>query len=140
MLDNKLSQNIRLSHKLYWENHENLESGTDSRREKLRWNKDLKRHIPRRCTITITIYNCDDVTQPHTQKMYSWVQTYSIAGKDKSMYMDDIKLFAKNEKGLKTLIHAVRIVMNLDPGDRQIHILRLNIDTLSLSLSLLFPS
>ena len=25
------------------------------------------------------------------------------------MYMDDIKLFAKNEKELKTLIHAVRI-------------------------------
>ena len=25
------------------------------------------------------------------------------------MYMDDIKVFAKNEKELKTLIHAVRI-------------------------------
>ena len=25
------------------------------------------------------------------------------------MYMDDIKLFAKNEKELETLIHAVRI-------------------------------
>ena len=25
------------------------------------------------------------------------------------MYMDDIKLFAKNEKELKTLIHTVRI-------------------------------
>ena len=25
------------------------------------------------------------------------------------MYMDDIKLFAKNEKGLETLIHTVRI-------------------------------
>ena len=25
------------------------------------------------------------------------------------MYMDDIKLFAKKEKELKTLIHAVRI-------------------------------
>ena len=25
------------------------------------------------------------------------------------MYMDDIKLFTKNEKELKTLIHAVRI-------------------------------
>ena len=25
------------------------------------------------------------------------------------MYMDDIKLFAKNKKGLETLIHAVRI-------------------------------
>ena len=26
-----------------------------------------------------------------------------------SMYMDDIKLFAKNEKALETLIHAVRL-------------------------------
>ena len=25
------------------------------------------------------------------------------------MYMDDIKLYAKNEKGLETLIHTVRI-------------------------------
>ena len=25
------------------------------------------------------------------------------------MYMDDIKLFAKNEKGLETLLHTVRI-------------------------------
>ena len=35
-LHNKLPQNvqnIRWSHKLYWENHENLESGIDSRRE-----------------------------------------------------------------------------------------------------------
>ena len=31
------------------------------------------------------------------------------------MYMDDIKLFAKNEKELETLIHAVRIY-SLDIG------------------------
>ena len=38
ILDNKLPQNvqnIRWSHKLYLENHENLESRFDSRREKL---------------------------------------------------------------------------------------------------------
>ena len=37
-LDNKLSQNVQnipWSHKLYRENHENLESGIDSRRKKL---------------------------------------------------------------------------------------------------------
>ena len=37
-LENKLPQNvrnIRWSHKLYLENHENLESGIDSWREKL---------------------------------------------------------------------------------------------------------
>ena len=64
-LPNKLprnTQNIRWSHKLYWENHENLESGIDSRREKLRSSNGLKRYISRRCTITITIHNCDDTT------------------------------------------------------------------------------
>ena len=35
---------------------------------------------------------------------------FQIAREDQSpMYMDDIKLFAKNEKELETLIHAVRI-------------------------------
>ena len=30
------------------------------------------------------------------------------------MYMDDIKLFAKNEKELETLIHAVRIYIGME--------------------------
>ena len=59
-------------------------SGVDSRREKLSRSKDPKRYIPRRCPITITIYKIDDATQPHTQKMHSRIQTYLIAGKDKS--------------------------------------------------------
>ena len=62
-------QNIRWSHKLYRKNHENLESGIDSRREKLSWSGDPKGYIPRKCPITIAIRNCDDATQPHTQKM-----------------------------------------------------------------------
>ena len=59
-LDNKLPQNVQnitWSHKLYRENHENLESGADSSRKKLGWNKDPKRYFPRRCTITLTIHN-----------------------------------------------------------------------------------
>ena len=77
-LDNKQLQNvqnIKWSHKLYWESHENLESGIDSKREKLSWSKGPKRYISRRCTITVTIYNCDDATQPNTQKMHSWIKT-----------------------------------------------------------------
>ena len=65
-------------------NYKNLRSGIDSRREKLNWNQDPNRYIPRRCTITFTIYNCDDATRTHTQKMYSRIQTNYIAGKDKS--------------------------------------------------------
>ena len=64
-LDNKLPQNvqnIRWSNKLYQENHENLESGIDSRREKLSWKKDPNRYILGRCTITVTIHNCHDAT------------------------------------------------------------------------------
>ena len=64
-LDNKVPQNvqnIRGSHKLYWKNHENLESGTDSKRKKLSWNKDPKRYFSRRYTITVTIHDCYDTT------------------------------------------------------------------------------
>ena len=61
-------------------------------------------------TIIITIYNCDDATQLHTQKMQSRTKfTKSQKKINHIMYMDDIKLFAKNEKELETLIHAVRI-------------------------------
>ena len=64
-VNNKLSlnvQNISWSHKLYRENHENLESGIDSRRKKLSWSKDPKRYFSRRCTITVTIHNCHYTT------------------------------------------------------------------------------
>ena len=62
-LDHKLPQNlqnIRWSHKLYRKNNKNLENGIDSRRKKLSWSKNPKRYISRRCSITITIYNCYD--------------------------------------------------------------------------------
>ena len=64
-LDNKLPQNVQnitWNHKLYLENHENLESGIDSSRKKLSWSKDPKRYISRRCIITVTIHNCHDAT------------------------------------------------------------------------------
>ena len=63
--NNKLPQNVqnmRWSHKLYWENHENLKRGIDSRRKKPCWSKDPKRYFSRRFTITVTIYNCHDAT------------------------------------------------------------------------------
>ena len=64
-LDNTLSQNVQnitWSHKLNRTDHENLESGADSRRKKFSWNKDPKRDFPRRCTITLTIHNRHDAT------------------------------------------------------------------------------
>ena len=47
-LDNTLSQNvqnIRWSHKLHRQNHENLESGIDSRRKKISWSKEMLYHL-----------------------------------------------------------------------------------------------
>ena len=64
-LGNSLSQNVQnisWSHKLHRKDHANLESGADSRRKKLSWNKDPKRHFRRRCTITLTIHNSHDPT------------------------------------------------------------------------------
>ena len=64
-LDNTLSQNVQnitWSRKLHRKNHPNLESGVDSKRKKLSWNKDPKRHFPRRCPITLTIHNSNDAT------------------------------------------------------------------------------
>ena len=73
-LDTTLSQNVQnitWSHKLHRTDHDNLESWPDSRRKKHSWNKDPKRHFPRRCTITLTIHNSHDATEPHSQKMRS---------------------------------------------------------------------
>ena len=70
----------------------------------------IQRDFPVRCTITPTIHNCHDVTKPHTQKSTAGYKL-SIS-QDKAnhlMYMDDIKLFAKNEKELEILLHTIRI-------------------------------
>ena len=48
-----------------------------------------------------------DATQPHTQEMHKL--TKSQGKINPLMYMDDIKLFVKNEKELESLIHTVRI-------------------------------
>ena len=78
-LDNKWSQNVqnnRRSHKLYRENHGNLESGIDTREKKFSCGKDPEKYIRRRCTITITICYSNYATQPHTQEMHRWIQTW----------------------------------------------------------------
>ena len=103
-------QNITWSHKLHRRDHENLESGTDNRRKKQSWNKDPKRYFPRRCTITLTIQNSHDATEQHSPKMCNGYKLSRSQEKiNHLMYMDDIKLFAKNERELETLTHAVRI-------------------------------
>ena len=111
-LDYKLLHNvldIRQSHKVHRENHENLASWIDRRREMLRWSKDPERYISGGCLITISICKSDDATQPHTQKIHRRKKISKSQEKmNHLMFMDNIKLFAKNETELKTLIHTVR--------------------------------
>ena len=67
-LDNRLSQNVHyiwLSHKVYPEYQGKLEQETDSRTENLSWGENPERDLPGRCTITITICNSKDASEPH---------------------------------------------------------------------------
>ena len=86
-------------------------SWIDNRWKKLWWDKDQERYIPRKCTITITVCNCDDCTQPHTLEMHWQIQTYRIARKDQSPYVYGRyqHYLPKTEKKLETLIQAMRI-------------------------------
>ena len=104
-------QNITWSHELHRKDHANLESGVDSRRKKISWNWDPKRDFPRRCTITLTIH-IGIIPLNHILRKCTAVYKLSRSQEkiNHIMYKDDIKLlFAKNEKELETLIHAVRI-------------------------------
>ena len=68
-LDNRLFQNvqyIQLSHKVYWEYHEKLENGTESKSKKLSWGKNPERNFSGRCAIAIIICNSNDTTQSNT--------------------------------------------------------------------------
>ena len=99
---NQNVQTIRWSHYLYRENYENLVSGIDSRTEKLNWNKDPKSYIPKRCAITITIYNCDDALNHILRKCIAGYKlTKSLEKINHLMYIDDTKLFAKMKKNWK---------------------------------------
>ena len=71
----KAVQDIRQSHKLYRETHENLESRIDSRREEFSWSKDPVRYISVGCTITITIRNSNDAIRSRILEMYKRIQT-----------------------------------------------------------------
>ena len=112
-LNYRLSQNeqdIQRSHKVYRKYHGKQDSGTDSRKKKLGWGENPERNFPERCAITITICNSNDVTESRTGKCTGGCKLYKSQEKiNHLMYMDDIKLFAKKEKQLETLIQAVRI-------------------------------
>ena len=90
--------------------HENLENGPDSRRKKHSWNKDPKRHFPRRCTITLIFIIA---MMPLNHILRKFATGYKLSRLQEKInhliYMDDIKLLAKNERELETIKHASRI-------------------------------
>ena len=113
MIPHKLPQNVQnstWSHQLYWEKNENLESGVDSRRKKLSWNKDPKRNFQWDALSPLQFIIA---MMPLNHILKKCTTGYKLSRSQEKinhlMYMDDIKLFAKNEKELETLIHAVRI-------------------------------
>ena len=107
-LDNKLSQNVQnitRNYKRHRKKHEKLESLVKSRRKKLDWNKDPKEGLS---PILFII-----AMMPLNHILRKCSARYKLSRSQEKInhlvYMDDIKLFAKNEKELETLIHTVRI-------------------------------
>ena len=70
-----------------------------------------KRHLPGRSTFPLRISNSYDATYLHVKEVLWFLRINKITKKrtNQSMYMDDIKQIAKNEKELKTLIQTIRI-------------------------------
>ena len=78
-----------------------------AKREKLSLSEGLNRYISRRCTVTVTIHNCQLC---HLTKCTAGYKPSKSQEKINPLTNTaDIKLFAKNEKELEPLIHAVRI-------------------------------
>ena len=104
-------QNIRRSHWINRENHGKLESRFDNRKKKLSWSENPERGLPWKCAIIITICYRDDDTQPRSKEVHRPIEISQIAGKKINylMCMDDIKLFARNEKQLEILIRGNEI-------------------------------
>ena len=100
--DNRQSQkvqNTRWSYKVYWENHENLESVIYSRREKICWWKDPDWYILSGCALTITFVIA---MMPPNHILRKFTGGYNLSKSQEKInrliYKDDINLFAKNEK------------------------------------------
>ena len=83
--------------------HGNLESGIDSRRKKLSIDKDPKRHIPKE--MHYHHYYLPIVMMPLNQIHKKCTAGYKLSESQEKinrlMYMDDIKLFARNKKHWK---------------------------------------
>ena len=97
-LDNWLSKNvqdIRQSHKVYRKYRGKLESWTDSSRKKLNWAESPERNLPWPFVIA----------RMPLRKCTGWYKLHKSQEKmNYLMYMDGMKLFAKNEKELEMVV------------------------------------
>ena len=112
-LDNTLPQNVQnitWSHTLNRKDHEDLESGADSRRKSLEETK-IQRGIFHGDALSALLFLI--AMMPLNPIHRKCAAGYKLSRPQEKinhlMYMDDIKLFAKNKKELETLIHAVSI-------------------------------
>ena len=87
----------------------NLESGIDSRRKKLSWSKDQKRYIWRSALSPLLFIITMKPLNPILRKCTAGYKLRSQKKIKHLMYIDDIKIFAKNKQELETRIHTVRI-------------------------------
>ena len=100
-LGNELSQNVQdikrsqtLSRKPWkpgeW-NWQREEKDEQKQRSREVYSREIHYHL--------STYNRDEATQPHTQEMHKWIQSYKITTKiNHQMCIDDIKLSAKDEE------------------------------------------
>ena len=89
-------QDIWVSHKFNQRSHEIV---IDNRRENIHRGENPGGYLPRKCIYTITICNSNDDTQSLREKCIGSDKfTKSKEKINHLMYMDDIKLFAKNWK------------------------------------------
>ena len=120
------------SHELYRQNHENLESGIDSRRKKLSWSKDPKRYFPRRCSITLTIHNYHDAIYPYLRRtrklletklssrnLIKWINTWAVplvrySGPFLKWTRDELKQIDQRTRKLMTMHKALHPRDNVD--------------------------
>ena len=105
-LGNWLSQNVQdiwRSYNIHWGNHEKLEGGIDCRKNNFSWGQ-RDSLSPLQFALT---------TMPLSHIHWKCTGCYNLHKSQENvnylMYMDDIKLFVKNEKELETLKQAVRI-------------------------------
>ena len=110
MIQSQKVPDIRRSHKVYRENQGKLDDGIDSRRKSLTEVK-IQRGIFLSDALSPLIFVISMILLNHILRKCTggYKLTKSQEKINHSMYMDDIKLFAKNEKGWETLIQAVRV-------------------------------